>query len=355
MPTLKEIERDYEKAIQIVKENYPDVKEGSPKFWSLVFGVVKRMRGRKSARHLKYLGILSKGEPFDALFYLPYMFSQKVKGIDLFMDLPEHPINSPPSAFPSFPAALSNFVDALRIYMKKRKWNEEEFAERIIERVIEKPLTISLEDDKLTKLLEQNKVALETKEKGVVTDKDIIDWKLVWVYAMLTKRIQPLTPRWGYRLAQLTRDIRDKSLQRLQEHMMGKETKSPLAGHKSVCEIGLTMANTVVLNGKALKDDVRAVLTKEEWRAKSAEEYWVQLRRLFGAIVPAWIAYAYDVLEIMSVEEITFLMKDVLTVNDVLCVFAANEDFLTRENPPRKRKCARSCKASSSETRLSQN
>lgn len=46
-------ERDWDEAREIVRAQYRDVAEGSERFWQLVMGVFKRMRGREDSRMRK--------------------------------------------------------------------------------------------------------------------------------------------------------------------------------------------------------------------------------------------------------------------------------------------------------------
>lgn len=334
MPRMDVIERDYEKAVEIVKESYPDIPVGSPQFWSLVFGVVKRMRGRKSARQLQYLGVLSKADDvFGALFYLPYMFQQKVSGVDLLMDLPEPPGKVPPSALPSFPAALGNFVNIMRAGARERGWSETEFADKTIEVYIQYPLIISVNDDDLEDLLTKGNIPLDAVSDGALSDYDIINWKLAWVYAMLTKKIQPLTPRWGYRLAQVTRDIRDLALLRIHEHFSETPARNPFTVYKRVHRFDMPLDNAIVLNGHALLETVKAIVRAVEWRATNVEEYWVSIKAMLSAIAPAWVAYALHAVGNVDVRDVQFLFREGLQSNEVLCAFA-HERFVGARNAP---------------------
>ncbi len=327
MPSLSVIERDFEKAIEIVKEEYPEVEEGSPQFWSLVFGVVKKMRGRKSARHLKYLGILTKGDVPDSLFYFPYMFAQRVRGIDLLMDLPEHPANLSPLSFPTFPAALSDLVDTMRQRLRRRRWSETEFANKVIDHIIENPPMFKLSDEEFERLL-AGSVSLEISRKA--SEEETLNWKLVWMYAMLTKRIQPLTPRWGYKLAQLTKDVKEKAIQRINEHFQTTELPNPLDNFSSPVTLQYTDivgANIVIPTFNTLYEELRAAIWKDVWQTGDAETYWISIRKLLSGIVPAWVAYALDLLGVIDINDVLFLPKPVLTPSDVLCAFV-NDKFV---------------------------
>lgn len=328
MPRMDVVERDYAKAIEIVKEEYPNVPVGSPEFWSLVFGVVKRMRGRKSARQLQYLGVLSKAEDFDSLFYLPYMFQQKVSGVDLLMDLPEPPGKVPPSALPSFPAAISRFVDTLRVHMRRAGWGEREFAERVVETYLTLPIIVELDDNGMQELLERGSAPLNAISHNNITEDDVLGWKLIWVYAMLAKRIQPLTPRWGYRLAQVTRDVRDVALRRIAEHFSTTRLRNPFDVYNQVHQFDLPFDNGVVLNGHALVETVKAMVRSSEWRAETVESYWIAIRSILSAILPAWVAYALHTVNAVDVRKVKFLFRDTIQANEVLCAFV-REKFLT--------------------------
>jgi hypothetical protein len=83
-------EKDWEKAIQIVDEEYKNkVVRGSAQWWSLVFGVYKKMQGRKMLRRLKAAGILRK-QQIDLLTILaPILTPSFPISIDqLLVDLP---------------------------------------------------------------------------------------------------------------------------------------------------------------------------------------------------------------------------------------------------------------------------
>lgn len=333
MPRMDVIERDYAKAIEIVKEEYPDVPVGSPEFWSLVFGVVKRMRGRKSARQLQYLGVLLKAEEFDSLFYLPYMFQQKVSGVDLLMDLPEPPGKVPPSALPTFPAAISRFVDLLRAYVQREGLSEQEFAERVIETYFSLPLIVELDDDAMQELLERGSAPLNSIASDAITEDDILGWKLIWVYAMLAKKIQPLTPRWGYRLAQVTRDVRDVALRRLAEHFSATQLRNPFDVYAQVHQFDLPFENGVVLNGHALIETVKALVHDTEWRARTVDSYWLAIRSILSAIVPAWVAYALHTVGAVDVRKVKFLFRDTIQAGEVLCAFVKDKFLPARAAP----------------------
>lgn len=332
MPKMEVIERDYEKAIEIVRKEYPDVKEGSPEFWSLVFGVVKKMRGRKSARHLEYLGILNKATEFDSLFYLPYVFQQKVSGVELFMDLPDVPSEVPPSALPTFPALLSSFVDLLRKEMTARQWDEREFAERIVDAYLETPIVIPLSDDEVKELIENGSVGLDAVDTNAITENDKLGWKLAWIYAMLNKKIQPLTPRWGYKLAQLTVDVRNVALRRIAEHFQETPMRNPFSAYKQIHKFHTTLQNDAILNGRALVETVKAQVVDVEWKERqTADEYWATIRYILGGIVPAWIAYALHVVGKVKIKDVKFLFRNSLQINEVLCITVSGELEQKRE------------------------
>jgi hypothetical protein len=83
-------EKDWEKAIQIVDEEYKNkVVRGSAQWWSLVLGVYKKMQGRKMLRRLKAAGILRK-QQIDLLTILaPILTPSFPISIDqLLVDLP---------------------------------------------------------------------------------------------------------------------------------------------------------------------------------------------------------------------------------------------------------------------------
>jgi hypothetical protein len=83
-------EKDWERAIQIVEEEYKSkVARGSAQWWSLVLGVYKKMQGRKMLRRLKRAGILKK-QQVDLLSVLaPILTPQFPISIDqLLINLP---------------------------------------------------------------------------------------------------------------------------------------------------------------------------------------------------------------------------------------------------------------------------
>jgi hypothetical protein len=83
-------EKDWEKAIQIVEEEYKNkVVRGSAQWWSLVLGVYKRMQGRKMLRRLKQAGILKKQQVDLLTILAPILTPQFPISIDqLLINLP---------------------------------------------------------------------------------------------------------------------------------------------------------------------------------------------------------------------------------------------------------------------------
>lgn len=91
-------EKLWRKAIQIVNRDYPEVPQGSSHWWSLVFGVFKRMMGRRPIRALAREGILKKdinlSLPILALLNLlePMLTTQgPITLQQLILDLPPPP------------------------------------------------------------------------------------------------------------------------------------------------------------------------------------------------------------------------------------------------------------------------
>jgi len=331
MPRMDVISRDWEKAIKIVQESYPDVQEGSPQFWSLVFGVVKRMRGRKSARHLRWMGVLEK--QLGNIEYLPYIFHQKVRGIDLWMDLPPHPAKVPPSGIPYMPAARSWFVDLIRQKCEERNWSAEKLADEVISDIIENPILVAFDDEQLESLVKKGKVFLNSVSP--VSDDDEVGWKLAWVYAMLSNKVQPISPRWGYRLAQLTRDIKNTALQRLMEHFQEARVGGVLDKFNDdfVVKDFRAKEGCGVLNPTVfVQNKILGVIGYESRESRSVEEMWEVVKEVLVATVPLWVCYALHVVGELDLDEVKYLFPTSLESDDFLFVVTNNEDILREED-----------------------
>lgn len=60
----KDIEDKYAKAKEIVKEQYPDIEEGSMRFFTIVTGILKKMIGKDCVGKLGWNEDLNKSEIF---------------------------------------------------------------------------------------------------------------------------------------------------------------------------------------------------------------------------------------------------------------------------------------------------
>lgn len=309
MPTLDVLERDWRKAVKIVRREYPHIKEGSPEFWALVFGVVKRMRGRKSARHLKV--ILGKARAYDPITFLPYMFNVKVRGTDLWMDLPPHLAKEPPSSYPSFPLKRGEFVDRVRARIKG---NLEDFIEKCVERFIEHPIGVSV--DSIEPLL---RGALRLYETPTIPQDEEVSWKLIWIYGMVNGLIQPVTPRWGYRLSLMSVKMRDLVTRRIHEHLSVSPPTDPLSFVPDIVVHKPMLRPFVVISPAELGTAV--AILPYQWRKGGAAALWQSLEELISNTVPAFFAYALDVAGLNKLEEMRFVIPPVLNPYKVLCVF----------------------------------
>ncbi len=310
MPTIDVLERDWEKAIEIVRRDYPDVKVGSAEFWAIVFGVVKRMRGRKSIRHLK--AILEKARPYEPLSFLPFALGTKVRGTDLWLDLPPHLAKEPPSSYPSLPLRRSALIDQVKAQIKG---DLNEFVEKVLDRYVERPIGVSV--DSIAPLLTGSLVLYETPK---VPEDEEVSWKLMWVYGMCAGDIQPVTPRWGYRLAQMSAKMRDLVLKRINEHISVSPLRDPLSFVPDVVAHEPTVRPFVIISPSEL-NSVAAILPYEWTDAKDAASLWSAVKRLIGNIIPAYFAYVLDVAGLYNLRDIKFVAPNAIDANKVLCAF----------------------------------
>lgn len=314
MPTLDVLERDWERAIQIVKEQYPHVKVGSAEFWAIVFGVVKRMRGRKSARHLKE--ILSKERLYEPLTFLPYMFGGKVRGGDLWMDIPQHIAKMPPSAYPTLPLRQSALLDEIKMRVKE---DLNEFVDKVVERFIEHPLGVSVKS--VEPLLTGVIILYETP--SLPADEEIA-WKLLWIYGMCRGDIQPVSPRWGYRLATMSRAMRDLIIRRIMEHFTETVLPDPLSHVPNIASFSPKLHPFIVLSPSKL-NMVSAVLPYDWVGNEGAISAWASVKKLLSNIVPATFAYVLDIVGMGKLEEMKFILPTSVDATEVLCAFTDEE------------------------------
>lgn len=314
MPTLEVIERDWEKAVKIVEREYPHVQKGSPEFWSIVFGVYKRMRGRKSARHLENL---EKARKYDPVSYLPYVISMKVKGTDLWLDLPPHPVKEPPTSLPSLPLARSEFVDRLREVVD----DVEEFAQRTLNLYAQMPLMIQLPPEKIKALAGGSSVILFETPK--VPEEEEISWKLVWIYGMLENKIQPISPRWGYRLSQMSRKLRDLAIKRIDEHLRAAPLPDPLASYPSVVTLEKPTRDFVVINPAELTSFL--VILPYRWQGGDVFRAWQSLQGVLSNTIPATLAYALHCAKLIDLRDAKILSPNALSPVKVLVAFTSED------------------------------
>lgn len=311
MPTMDTLERDWQKAVRIVRENYPNVEAGSPQFWALVFGVVKRMRGRKSARHLKSI-LLEKVNAYDPITFLPFIFGMKVRGTDLWMDLPQHLAKEPPSAYPYLPLERSRIVDEVR---KRIKTDLKKFVEEAVERFITYPIGFSADD--IRPLISGS---LTLHEAPAIPEIEEVGWKLLWVYGMVNGHIQPVTPRWGYRLALMSGKMRDLVNRRVEEHLRAHPISDPLSFVPDIAMHKPMLRPFVVISPSEL-NSVIAILPYR-WETGSAHSMWNSLKSLLSNTVPAYFAYAIDLVGICRLEDMKFILPMAVNRYKVLCAFS---------------------------------
>lgn len=314
------IERDWEKAIKIVERHYPHIQRGSPEFWSIVFGVVKRMRGRKSAKHLQYLGVLEKARKYDPVSYLPYIISMKVKGTDLWLDLPPHPAKEPPSALPSLPLVRSTYVDKLRQALGDKDIME--FAQETLKLYTRMPLIIELPPEKIESLAKGSSVVLF--EPPRVSEEDEVSWKLVWIYGMIENKIQPISPRWGYRLSQMSRRLRDLAVKRIDEHLRANPLPDPFATYPTPATLEKPPGDFIVVKPSELTSFL--ALLPYRWQGGNVLEAWQSLQGVLSNTIPAIFAYALHQAGLIDLKDVKILSPNAISPVKVLAAFT-DEDI----------------------------
>jgi len=347
VPSLKVLERDWEKAIKIVERDYPDVEKGSDKFWALVFGVLKRMRGRRSARHLKYMGVLShflsprkkKGEKMEKwrIEYLPYLVNPRRKPVSfsqLWLELPEELESLPPSAFPSLPAARG------QLYATANKILEENGVENLTDKInillslyLMFPVVVKVDESDLEDL---KKSGVVITKKKIEKETDSRDWKLLWMYGLMSGKIPPPTRNWALFLTRLHPDEYRFLLSTLEDELSDGTVKLDWSKWEGKGEIGFGLHPTYLVVRPSVAFSHRVLFAPKESFVSDgpAEQKWEWLVEVLGKVYPAALLYSFFLPRPTPTKTKKFvvLLPYRMTVDDFLCV-ATRRDGIVSQLP----------------------
>lgn len=345
MPTFDVVERDWNKAIEIVERDYPDVERGSPRFWALVFGVVKRMRGRKSSRHLDYLGVIRDvlgEEEYSRLRgilkeklekgrvdYLPYIVSPRKRPVSLsqlLVELPNELGEIPPSAYPSLPAARGQlYATANEILKSLGLISLSDRVNALLSIYCLYPVTIEAEVEECEVLRRTGVISLDWRRPLLDGKK----WKLLWIYGLLNGKIPPPTRNWALFLSRLHPDEYRFLSNLINTELDGQPLKINWDEVENRGRIGVHQHYVYLVVKPTVAFSHRFLYMREKTgeSGTSPEDQWEWLADTLGKMEPAALFYSV----LLSSDDKDKIARQTLVLHPIRMVL---EDFLCVVHSP---------------------